>query len=472
MPSALAVLLALVLLAALIGGGLVWHEERFYGRLRFQEKPPLELQNDMGVPGQDHFRKALRELRLALENDRPADAEGWVRTARRRGWWLAETAAASEASADVGKAARRLAERRARVEERVINVEGTRQVGTLENAVTDAGKLAAARDAAAQAWESVTPEQRERIRAGAEHHHRWATAEIAAVVTAHSTDPRRAERLIAAAQAPVTDEDLASWADWEFRSLHWAADKVPHQHRVHPERPPLPAYASTTARRRHAEAAHLREQQLGAPPTPTAPGLAAPARPATARQAVAPEPYAGSAARRRAQARALHEEMTMKVASYDLDFDLQLAYPQFHNRGIPEVRAMDGAARRAADEWDLVKNVPERRLGAADVAAYREAVDAFKQAVLAADARVRLIGDADITDEELRDLETARGLFRQISDPGNPPSLRDTYRARLVQVLRRIDERPGSRVSFSPRALLELEGGEDRPDSAGEGQPR
>ena len=74
------------------------------------------------------------------------------------------------------------------------------------------------------------------------------------------------------------------------------------------------------------------------------------------------------------------------------------------------------------------------------------------------DARVRLIGDADITDEELRDLETARGLFRQISDPGNPPSLRDTYRARLVQVLRRIDERPGSRVSFSPRALLELEG--------------
>lgn len=53
-----------------------------------------------------------------------------------------------------------------------------------------------------------------------------------------------------------------------------------------------------------------------------------------------------------------------------------------------------------------------------------------------------------------------------------PPSLRDTYRARLVQVLRRIDERPGSRVSFTPRALLELEGGEDRPDSAGEGQPR
>lgn len=106
------------------------------------------------------------------------------------------------------------------------------------------------------------------------------------------------------------------------------------------------------------------------------------------------------------------------------------------------------------------------------MAAYREAVDAFKQAVLAADARVRLIGDAGITDEELRDLETARGLFRQISDPANPPSLRDTYRARLVQVLRRIDERPGSRVSFSPRALLELEGGEDRPDSAGEGQPR
>lgn len=460
MPSALAVLLALVLLAALIGGGLVWHEERFYGRLRFQEKPPLELQNHMGVPGQDHFRKALRELRLALENDRPADAEGWVRTARRRGWWLAETAAASEASADVGKAARRLAERRARVEERVINVEGTRQVGTLENAATDAAKLETARAAAAQAWEGLTPEQRERIRDGAEHHHRWATAEIAAVITAHSTDPGRTERLVAAAQAPVTDEDLASWADWEFRSLHWAADKVPHQHRVHPERPPLPAYASTTARRRHAEAAHLREHQLGTPPTSAAPRPIAPARQA-GRPAAAPEPYAGSAARRRAQARALHEEMTMKVASYDLDFDLQLAYPQFHNRDIPEVRAMDGAARRAADEWDLVKDVPERRLDAEDVAAYREAVDAFKQAVLAADARVRLIGDAGITDEELRDLETARGLFRQISDPANPPSLRDTYRARLVQVLRRIDERPGSRVSFSPQSLLALEAGED-----------
>ena len=80
MPSALAVLLALALLVALIGGGLVWHEERFYGRLRFEEKPPLELQNHMGVPAQDHFRKALSELRLALDNDRPVDAEGWVRT--------------------------------------------------------------------------------------------------------------------------------------------------------------------------------------------------------------------------------------------------------------------------------------------------------------------------------------------------------------------------------------------------------
>lgn len=460
MSSALTALLVLVLLAAMIGGGLVWHEERFYGRLRFQEKPPLELQNHMGVEGQDFFRLALRELRLALEDDRPVDAQGWVRTARRRGWWLAETAAASEMSADVGKAARRLAARRAAVEKRVINIEGTRSTGTLDSATTDAGKLEAARAAVAKAWEGLTPEQRERVRDGAEHHHRWATAEITAVIAAHCPDPRRAERLVAAAEAPVTDQDLASWADWEFRSLHWAADKVPHQHRVHPERPPLPAYASRTARHRHAEAAHLREHQLGTPATPAAPHPMSP-RAATPRlEAAEPRPYAGSAARRRAQARALHEEMTMKVASYDLDFDLQLAYPQFHNRDIPEVRAMDGAARRAADEWDLVKDVPERRLAPEDVAAYRDAVDAFKQAVLAADARVRLIGDTGITDEELRDLETARGLFRQISDPGNPPSLRDTYRARLVQVLRRIDGRPGSRVSFSTEGLLALEAGE------------
>ncbi|MDO4240194.1 hypothetical protein [Micrococcus sp.] len=460
MPSPLAGLLVLVLLAAIIGGGLVWHEEQFYGRLRFQEKPPLELQNHMGVEGQDFFRLALRELRMALEDDRPVDAQGWVRTARRRGWWLAETAAASEMSADVGKAARRLAARRAAVEKRIINIEDTRSVGTLDSAATDAGKLEAARAAVAKAWEGLTPEQRERVRDGAEHHHRWATAELAAVIAVHCPDPRRAERLMAAAEAPVTDEDLASWADWEFRSLHWAGDKVPHQHRIHPERPPLPAYASRTARQRHAEAAHLREHQLGTPATPAAPHPISPRAAAPRLETAERRPYAGSAARRRAQARALHEEMTMKVASYDLDFDLQLAYPQFHNRDIPEVRALDGAARRAADEWDLVRDVPERRLAPEDVAAYREAVDAFKQAVLAADARVRLIGDAGITDEELRDLETARGLFRQISDPGNPPSLRDTYRARLVQVLRRIDGRPGSRVTFSPQALLELEAGE------------
>lgn len=33
----------------------------------------------------------------------------------------------------------------------------------------------------------------------------------------------------------------------------------------------------------------------------------------------------------------------MKVAS----FDLQLAYPQLHNRGIREVHAMDGAGTQA-----------------------------------------------------------------------------------------------------------------------------
>jgi len=152
--------------------------------------------------------------------------------------------------------------------------------------------------------------------------------------------------------------------------------------------------------------------------------------------------------------------MTMKVASYDLDFDLQLTYPQFHNRDIPEVRAMDGAARRAADEWDLIESVPERRLRAAHVATYRDAVDAFKQAVLACDARVRLIGDAGISDAELRDLETARGLFRHIADPANPEQLRDRYRARLVEILRRMDSRPGSRVAFTPQGLLALEAGE------------
>lgn len=127
---------------------------------------------------------------------------------------------------------------------------------------------------------------------------------------------------------------------------------------------------------------------------------------------------------------------------------------------------MDGAARRASDEWDLIASVPPRRLTAADVAAYRDAVDAFKQAVLACDARVRLIGDAGISDAELRDLQTARGLFTHISDPANPEPLRNQYRARLVQVLRRIDSRPGSRVSFTPQGLLALESGKG--ETAGE----
>lgn len=72
----------------------------------------------------------------------------------------------------------------------------------------------------------------------------------------------------------------------------------------------------------------------------------------------------------------------------------------------------------------------------------------------------RLIGDAGISDAELRDLETARGLFRHISDPANPEQLREQYRARLVEILRRIDARPGSRVSFTLPGLLALESGE------------
>ena len=109
----------------------------------------------------------------------------------------------------------------------------------------------------------------------------------------------------------------------------------------------------------------------------------------------------------------------------------------------------------------VVENVSRRiELGEPPLlAAYRGAVDDFKQAVLAADARVRLIGDAGISDAELRDLETARGLFRHVADPANPPALRESYRVRLVQTLRRLNERTGGRVAFTTDGLLALEAG-------------
>lgn len=459
------ILLIVLLSPIMLGLGLVWKENRFYGKLPFQQKPELETSNHMGGFGQDHFRQALRELRMSLDNDRPADAAGWVRAARRRGWWLAETAAASEESKELGQTMRKVTQHRAGVENNAINVEGTGTAGNLEGHQRTGQKFDTFRTAGMQAWSQLTDDQRESIRDRAEHHHAWAVSELVAVIGGHCQDPGLSRELTAAAQAPVTDKDLASWADWEACLLHWALEKVPHSARVHPERPPLPAYAGTAARKKHLEAAeHQGRPSASSFPT-TAPRL--PAEPSAGRGATVVEDQPGrvwdgrgTLARRRDQARELHQEMTRKVASYDLDFDLQLKYPQFHNRDIPEVRAMDGAARRASDEWDLIESVPPRRLTAADVAAYRDAVDAFKQAVLACDARVRLIGDAGISDAELRDLQTARGLFTHISDPANPEPLRNQYRARLVQVLRRIDSRPGSRVSFTPQGLLALESGE------------
>ena len=457
--------------AVLIGSGLVWHEHRFYGKLEFHRKPALDLSVRMGQEGQGFFRQGLRELRHALEHGRYEDTAGWVRTARRRGWWLAETAAASEESKDLGKVLRQVAARRAAAEDKLINVEDTGVIGTLESNQEHGRKLDAARQSGLEAWAELTGLRRDRIRTRTEEHHAWAAAEIVRVVEDHCRDTPQAERLIAAAREPVTDRDLASWADWEACLVRWAADKTSHGDRVHPERPPLPAYATGTARKRHLEAVRRRgitgtsAGTSPASPTTTDPRL--PADGSAGRGAAFVGRPAGGRwdetrilARRREQARELHQEMTMKVASYDLDFDLQLTYPQFHNRDIPEVRAMDGAARRAADEWDLIESVPERRLRAAHVATYRDAVDAFKQAVLACDARVRLIGDAGISDAELRDLETARGLFRHIADPANPEQLRDRYRARLVEILRRMDSRPGSRVAFTPQGLLALEAGE------------
>ncbi|XNY99799.1 hypothetical protein ACL90Y_08525 [Micrococcus luteus] len=465
-------ILVAVLGFVVIGGGLLWHESHFYGKLAFHQKPALDVDVHMGVEGQDLFRMALRELRMALDRERYEDAAGWVRAARRRGWWLAETAAASEESNELGTVMRRLAARRAKVENHVINVEDTGLVGSLNASHQEGRKLATARDAAVRVWEETAAVPRRRIRERVEDHHRWAVAETVRIVEDHCRDTAQAERLVAAAQAPVTEEQVTSWAEWEAALLHWAQNKVPPGARLHAERPPLPAYATPTARRKHREAAQHRSLAPGASagsspasfPT-TAPRLPAEGSAGRGAAVVGQRDSGGwderrSLARRREQARALHQEMTLKVASYDLDFDLQLRYPQFHNRDIPEVRAMDGAARRASDEWDLIGSVPDRRLRPEDVAAYRDAVDPFKQAVLACDARVRLIGDAGISDAELRDLETARGLFRHIADPANPEQLRNQYRARLVQVLRRIDSRPGSRVSFTPQGLLALEAGD------------
>lgn len=445
----LLVLAALALvLAAVIGGVLVWREDRFYGRLRWSRKPPLELQTRWGVPAENAFRDALRELRMALANQRPLDAEGWVAAARRRGWRLAQTAALSEVDKETGQAARTVAERRTDLENRCINVEGTGAVGTLDQLSRSADKARTALEKLAEHVQGMPDETLAEVTPRARHHMDWAVEEIRAVVRDHASDAGLRDRLTAQAAAPVTDADTAAWDDFESHLVRWGEHSVPHFLRRHPERPPLPAYATVEARRKAHEARDVPH---------TASGAASAVTDAT----TAPASLADSADRRRAQARALHEEMTLQVASYDLDFDLQLRYPQFHNRDIPEVRAMDRAARRAADEWDVVKDVPARRLASADIAAYRAAVEAFRDAVQAADARVRLIGDAGIGDDELRDLETARGLFAQISDPGNPPTLRDSYRARLVRILRRIDERPGSRVSFSPQALLALEAGED-----------
>ena len=447
----LLVLCGLILsVLAVVGGVLLWQEDRFYGRLTWRQKPSLETQNHMGVHAQTAFRDALRELRYALANDRPIDAEGWVAAARRRGRWLAKTAALSEADKDLGTAAREVSEQRADLETRVINVEGTGTVGTLDQMEKVAPRLQHALEELAAGLQHSTEAQRAPAHHHTARHMAWAVGELEAVIREHSRTSALRERLLAQAATPVSEDDVAAWDDFESHLIRWGAARVPHFLRRHSEKPPLPAYATVQARMQ-VHAAQNPPRELAADAAPRA-GDAAPASRA---------PSSTVLARRREQARTLHRELTLQVASYDLDFDLQLRYPQFHNRDIPEVRAMDRAARRASDEWDLIADVPPGRLAAADVAAYRAAVEAFKEAVTAADARVRLIGDAGITDEELRDLETARGLFRQISDPGNPPSLRDTYRARLVQVLRRIDGRPGSRVSFSPQSLLALEAGED-----------
>lgn len=465
--SPVMVIVALLVLAMVIGGGLAWHEHRFYGPLAWRRKPSLEAQNRMGVQGLDLFRDALRELRMALENGRPLDAEGWVAAARRRGWWVAELDAAAALDKDLGKALRLLSTRRADLEKRLINIEGTRVVGTLDQAEKAAGRLEHAQAAARRRLDRLSEEDWAHLHQDAAAPFDWARGEILAVLEDHGDDPALTTRLRALASADPTEEELRAWHDWEAHLVAWGRQRTPHFLRIHDQRPPLPAYASPDARRKALDAPRLRAEleagsgltarasplpRSGIPPfTTTAP--TAPARDA-------PEAWPGSLGRRRAQARTLHEETTLKVAQYDLDFDLQLTYPQFHNRDIPEVRAMDGAARRAADEWELIADVPERRLTPPDVAAYRDAVDAFGQAVAAADARVRLIGDAGIGDEELRDLETARGLFRHLADPANPPSLRESYRVRLVQILRRLATRPGARVRFTTDGLLALEAGE------------
>lgn len=39
------VIAVLLMLFVVIGGGLAWHEHRFYGPLAWRRKPPLEAQN-------------------------------------------------------------------------------------------------------------------------------------------------------------------------------------------------------------------------------------------------------------------------------------------------------------------------------------------------------------------------------------------------------------------------------------------
>lgn len=160
------VLFALFFVLPVLGGlGMVWHEERFYGPLAWRERLPLEAQNRMGVEGRDLFRDALRELRFALDHERAEDAAGWVEVARRRGWWIAELDAAAARDESLGKALRRVSARRADLEKRLVNIEGTRAVGTLAQAEKSAGRLEEAQAAARRRLDALRPEDWSRLRA-------------------------------------------------------------------------------------------------------------------------------------------------------------------------------------------------------------------------------------------------------------------------------------------------------------------
>lgn len=136
-----------------------------------------------------------------------------------------------------------------------------------------------------------------------------------------------------------------------------------------------------------------------------------------------------------------------RIASYELDIKKSLSLPAFNNVTVPQVNTMVKQLRKCARMVDSMT--------VSNASAVSDAVDELWVDIQAAEQAAQQFEMNKFTDEERKDLNTAKSLLSHAEDSGNTEAARLNFYEQLSRVVRRLNSRRSGMIAVETVKLLE-----------------